>query len=68
MRDLLNLRGKPLSHSGDVGGEEVDVVPVEVASGSVVVLRGSGVGMAREDLRVAQRDTSIEGLGGCRMP
>ena len=36
-----------------VGGEEVDAVPVEVAAGAVVVLRGSRVGVPGEDLSVA---------------
>ena len=45
-------------HAGDVGGEEVDAVAVEVAAGAVVVLGGSWVGMAGEDLRVAERDAS----------
>ena len=30
---------------GDVGGEEVDAVPVEVPAGAVVVSCGSGVGL-----------------------
>jgi hypothetical protein len=33
------------SHAGDVGGEEVDAVAVEVAAGAVVVLGGAGVGV-----------------------
>ncbi len=37
----------------DVGGEEVNSVAVEVTSGAVVVLGGSGVGVPREDLGVA---------------
>jgi hypothetical protein len=37
----------------DVGGEEVNSVAVEVPSGAVVVLSGSGVGVPREDLGVA---------------
>lgn len=43
----------PESDAGDVGGEEVDAVPVEVSSGAVVMLCGSGVGVAGEDLGVA---------------
>jgi hypothetical protein len=35
------VRRRRLLHAGDVGGEEVDAVPVEVASGAVVVLGGS---------------------------
>ncbi len=30
------------SHAGDVGGEEVDAVAIEIASGAVVVLGGPG--------------------------
>jgi len=54
------VRRRRLLHAGDVGGEEVDAVPVEVASGAVVVLGGSRVGMAGEDLDVAQRHTRVE--------
>jgi hypothetical protein len=42
-----------MSDACDVGGEEVDAVSVEVAAGAVVMLRGSGVGVTGEDLRVA---------------
>ena len=42
-----------MSDAGDVGGEEVDAVAVEVAAGSVVVLGGAGVGVPGEDLRVS---------------
>lgn len=49
------------SDSGDVGGEEVDAVAVEVAAGAVVVLGGAGVGMPGKDLRVAEGDPGIEG-------
>ncbi len=41
------------SDAGDVGGEEVDAVSVEVAAGAVVVLGGAGVGVPGEDLGVA---------------
>ena len=41
------------SDAGDVGGEEVDAVSVEVAAGAVVVLGGSRVGVSGEDLGVA---------------
>jgi hypothetical protein len=33
------------SDAGDIGGEEVDAVAVEVASRTVVVLGGAGVGV-----------------------
>jgi hypothetical protein len=46
----------------------VDAVPVEVASSAVVVAGGSGVGVSGEDLRVAQRDASIEGVGDRGVP
>jgi hypothetical protein len=36
------------SDACDVGGEEVDAVSVEVATGAVVVLGGAGVGVAGE--------------------
>jgi hypothetical protein len=41
----------------------VDAVAVEVASGSVVVLGGAGVGVAGEDLCVSQRYSGVEGVG-----
>jgi hypothetical protein len=39
-------------HAGDVGGQEVDAVAVEVAAGTVAVLGGSRIGMSHEDLGV----------------
>lgn len=42
------------SDAGDVGDEEVDAVAVEVAAGTVVVLRRSGVSVPGEDLGVGQ--------------
>lgn len=51
------------SCAGDVGGEEVDPVAVEVSAGAVVVLGSSGVGMAGQDLGVTERDTRVEGVG-----
>ena len=38
--------------AGDVGGEQVDAVAVEVAAGAVVVLGGAWVGVPGEDLRI----------------
>ena len=43
-------------------------VPVEVASGAVVVLGGSGVGVAGEDLRVTQRRAGIQRVGDRGVP
>ena len=42
--------GQPhlVSHAGDVGGEEVHAVAVEVAAGAVVVLGGAGVGVSSQ--------------------
>jgi hypothetical protein len=51
------------SDACDVGGEEVDAVAVEVAAGSVVMLGGTGIDEAGEDLGVAQRDSGVEGVG-----
>ena len=42
-----------VSDAGDVGGEEVHAVAVEVPAGAVVVLGGAGVGVAGQDLGVA---------------
>src|SRR5918994_1128048 len=53
--------------AGDVGGEEVDSVAVEVAAGAVVVLGGSWVGVTGEDLGVAERNTGVECVGDRRM-
>jgi hypothetical protein len=56
------------SDAGDLCGQELDAVSVEVAAGAGVVLGGSGVGVAGEDLGVAEGDASIEGVGdaACR--
>jgi hypothetical protein len=43
-------------------------VSVEVAAGAVLVLGGSGVGVAGEDLGVAQGHASIEGVGDRGVP
>jgi hypothetical protein len=43
-------------------------VAVEVASGSVVVLGRSRVGVAGEDLCVPQRDAGVEGVGDGSVP
>jgi hypothetical protein len=51
------------SDAGDVGGEEVDAVAVEVAAGSVVVLGGPRVGVTGEDLCVAEWYSGVEGVG-----
>jgi hypothetical protein len=51
------------SDPGDVGGEKVDAVAVEVAAGPVLVLGGAGVGVSGEDLCVPQRDAGVEGVG-----
>ena len=50
------------SDPGDVGGEEVDSVPVEVASSAVVVLGGARVGMPGQDLGITQRDPDVQGV------
>jgi hypothetical protein len=54
-----------LLDAGDVGGEEVNPVTVEVASGSVVVLGGPGVGVSGEDLGVAKGHPGVEGVSDC---
>ena len=51
------------SDAGDVGGEEVDAVAVEVAAGAVVVLGGAWVGVASEYLYVSQGNSGVEGVG-----
>jgi hypothetical protein len=56
------------SDPGDVSGEEVDAVAVKVAARSVVVLSGPGVGVPCENLRVAERDSGIEGVGDGGVP
>jgi hypothetical protein len=50
------------SDAGDVGGEEVHAVAVEVAAGAVVVLGGAGVGVAGQDLGVAKRHAASRAL------
>ena len=49
----VDAGGPGRSDAGDVGGQEVDAVSVEVAAGTVVVLGGSRVGVAGQDLGVA---------------
>src|SRR5262245_17809236 len=44
------VRARQPSDAGDVGGEEVDAVTVEVAAGAVVMFGGPGVGVAGQDL------------------
>lgn len=56
------------SHAGDVGGEEVDAVPVEVAASAVVPLGGSWVSMAGQDPCVPKRNTGIECVCDRGMP
>jgi hypothetical protein len=45
----------------------VDVVAVEVAAGTVVVLGGSRIGVSREYLVVTERDPCVKGVGDRRM-
>jgi hypothetical protein len=55
-----------MSDSRDVGDEEVDALAVEVASGSVIVLCGSGVGVPGQDPGISKCDPCVEGVGdGC---
>jgi len=56
------------SDPGDVGGEEVDAVAVQVSAGAVVVLGGAWVRLAREDLRIAEWNAGVEGVGDRRVP
>ena len=46
----------------------MDPVPVEVAAGAVIVLGRARVGVAGQDLRIAQRDAGVEALvmAACR--
>ena len=48
----IDAGSRGCSDSGDVGGEEVDAVSVEVAAGAVVVLGSAWVCMAGEDLGI----------------
>jgi hypothetical protein len=56
--------------AGDVRGEEMDAVTVQVASGAVVVLGGAGVGVSGEDLGVAGRHDASGRCcrSGCQLP
>ena len=53
--------------AGDIGGEEVESVAVEVSAGAVVVLGGPRVGVTGEDLGVAEWDAGVECVGDRRM-
>src|SRR3954452_15023231 len=57
-----------VSHAGDVGGEEVDAVAVEVAAGAVVVFGGTRVGVPGEDLGVAKGYAGVESVRDCGVP
>ena len=50
------------SDAGDVGGEEVDSVAVEVPAGAVVAFGGPWVGVPGKDLGVTERETGVEGV------
>jgi hypothetical protein len=52
-----------VSYAGDVGGEEMDTVPVEVAASAVVVLGGAWVGVPSQDLGIPERNAGVEGVG-----
>lgn len=54
--------------AGDVGGEEVDAVAVQVSAGAFVVLGGSPVGVSGEDLGIAQQHAGVEGVSDTGMP
>jgi len=60
--------GPGRSDAGDVCGEEMDAVSVEVATGAVVVLGGAWVGVAGEDLGVSQGDARVQGVGDRGVP
>ncbi len=60
-RTFIELR------AGDVGGEEVDPLAVEVAAGAVVVLGGAWVGVSGEDLGIPERNSGVEGVGDRRV-
>jgi hypothetical protein len=65
---MLRVAERACSHAGDVGREEVDCVPVEVAAGGVVVLSRARVGMSGQDLGVSQWDAGVEGVGDGGVP
>jgi hypothetical protein len=50
---LLCLRLHPSGGTGDEGGDDVVLVPVQVASGAVVSSGCTGIGVTRGDLDVA---------------
>jgi hypothetical protein len=46
---------------GEVGGEELEAMVVEVPAGAVFVLGGAWVGVAGDDLGIVQRYAGVEG-------
>lgn len=60
--------GPGRSDAGDVCGEKVDAVSVEVAAGAGVMLGGAGVGVAGEVLGVTQGDARVKGVGDRSVP
>ena len=57
----------PGLHPGDVRGEAVNAVLVEVTADAVAVLCGAWAGVACHDLCVAQRNARVKGVGDRRM-
>lgn len=54
--------------AGDVGSQEVDRMPVQVAAGAIVALGSAGVGVPGQDLGVSQWYTCVESVGDSCMP
>ncbi len=53
--------------SGEVGGDDVGGVAVQVCPGAVVSHGGAGVSVGRRFLDVAERDSGVEGCGDERV-
>lgn len=56
------------SRARDVGSQEMDPVPVEVAASAVVVLSRAWVGVPSQDLGVSEWNTCVEGVGDGGVP
>ena len=57
------------SHARDVRCEEVHAVAVEVAAGAVLMLGNAWVGVASQDLGIAERHAGVQGalvIAACR--
>jgi hypothetical protein len=54
--------------TSDIGGDDINSVPVQAAAGTVIPHRGPGIGVRGGFLHIAQRHPSVQRRGDERMP